>query len=421
MRSILPAAFGRPEVLLGVGGTLWIVLTSIHSMRSHIESFLSGLSAIGYSPHSLVKRRAILLALERWVARRHLALQGLCEQHLEVFLRRRWRNRTHLSCARVVGLRFLEHLRTLGIVRSRPRRQKLAQFGRVLAAFDLYLREERGLALATRAGYVRHAAKFLHRDPKRRVGRISGAEVLGHVSEVLRLNSVPSANQASFALKSLLRFLFASGTLHADLSPAIPRILIARTARLPEVLSFDEVAQLLRRRSRTSVAVRNRAILFLLARLGVRGCEIMRMELDDIDWQSSTVLVRGKNYHHETMPLPRDAGAALVEYLRSHRPICASRRVFICLKAPHRPFSSTRAISSLVAKELERAAIKRPRGGAGLLRHSLATALLRRGATLPEIGSVLRHEHALTTRIYAKVDVEGLRGIARPWPVGARA
>lgn len=404
-----------------VSGTLWIIPTSIHSMREHIESFLSGLSAIGYSPHSLPRRRAILIALARWVERRHLAHQDFSEQHLKVFLRGRWRHRTHRSCARVVCLRFLDHLRALRIVRSQPPTQRLEQFGRVLAAFERYLREERGLSSGTRSEYIRHAARFLHRDPKRRVGRIIASEVLGHVSEVLRLNSIQSANQASFALKALLRFLFVSGKLRDDLSGAIPRILMARSARLPEVLSPAEVEQLLRRRSRSAVAIRNRAILFLLARLGVRGCEIMRMELDDLDWQSSTVLVRGKNSRHERMPLPSDAGAAVVEYLKGHRPRCASRRLFICLRAPHRPFSSTRAISSLVAKELERAAIERPRGGAGLLRHSLATALLRRGATLPEIGSVLRHEHALTTRIYAKVDVEGLRGIARPWPAGARA
>jgi len=157
----------------------------------------------------------------------------------------------------------------------------------------------------------------------------------------------------------------------------------------------------------------------LLARLGLRAGEVVGMTLDDIDWDAGELVVRGKGGRQDRLPLPRDVGQALATYVRHGRPPCASRRVFICAKAPRRGFTSSVAVCTIVRRALARAGLHPPSTGAHLLRHSLATEMLRRGASLAEIGEILRHRHPDTTAIYAKVDLRALRAVAPPWPGGA--
>jgi len=168
------------------------------------------------------------------------------------------------------------------------------------------------------------------------------------------------------------------------------------------------------------VGERNYAILLLLARLGLRAGEIVAMTLDNIDWEAGELTVRGKGGRQARLPLPRDVGEALANYLRHGRPQCSSRCVFIRARAPCRGFANSAAITTIVERAIGRAGLKPPSRGAHVLRHSLATAMLRKGASLAEIGEVLRHRHADTTAIYAKVDLDALRTIAQPWPGGVR-
>ncbi len=170
---------------------------------------------------------------------------------------------------------------------------------------------------------------------------------------------------------------------------------------------------------RTATGRCDYAVLLLLARLGLRAGEVVQMTLDDIDWDGGEVTVRGKGGRHDRLPIPDDVGEALVEYLRRDRARCTSRRVFICTKAPRRGFSSSVAVCTIVRRAIERAGLPTPTKGAHLLRHSLATDLLRRGASLAEIGELLRHRSPETTALYAKVDFASLREIAQPWPGGA--
>jgi site-specific recombinase XerD len=164
---------------------------------------------------------------------------------------------------------------------------------------------------------------------------------------------------------------------------------------------------------------RDYAILLLLARLGLRAGEVVAMTLDDVDWEAGEFIVRGKGDRRERLPLPQDVGAALAHYLHHVRPACSTRCVFIRMKAPHLGFAGAAAICDLVRRALWRADLDPEFKGAHLLRHSLATNMLRRGASLKQIGQLLRHCNANTTQIYAKVDIEALRSIALPWPGGA--
>ncbi|MNS72592.1 Tyrosine recombinase XerD [compost metagenome] len=169
----------------------------------------------------------------------------------------------------------------------------------------------------------------------------------------------------------------------------------------------------------TDTGVRDHAILLLLARLGLRGGDIVNLCLDDIDWRSAELQLRGKSRRDVRLPLPQDAGDALLEYLVRVRPPAPVDQVFLCMNAPWRPFSNSATVCSIVGFALYRAGIgKPPSKGANLLRHSLATSMLRGGATLDAIGTVLRHRSSETTAHYAKVDMVLLRGIVQPWPGG---
>jgi integrase/recombinase XerD len=190
---------------------------------------------------------------------------------------------------------------------------------------------------------------------------------------------------------------------------------------IPRAIGADQIRQLLASIDRrTSAGRRDYAIVLLLARLGLRSGEVGFLELDDIDWKAGQVSVRGKRGQRTALPLPVDVGEAIAAYLRRGRPCSTDRRVFLRTKAPIRGFVSQCAIGSIVRHALQRAGIQAPTTGAHQFRHALATRMLRRGASLTEIGEVLRHRSPQTTTIYAKVDLKALRTLALPWPGGAR-
>jgi site-specific recombinase XerD len=183
------------------------------------------------------------------------------------------------------------------------------------------------------------------------------------------------------------------------------------------------VERLLRSCDRSSATGRrDHAILLLLARLGLRACEVLALELSDLRWRDGEIVVRGKGLIRDRLPLLPDVGKAIALYLRRDRPPCVSRRVFLCSRAPRRGFGHPSTVSTIVARALVKAGVAAPMHGAHLLRHSLATAMVRQGASLAEVGQVLRHRSPNTTEIYAKLDFDALRDVAMPWPTarGAR-
>jgi len=202
-----------------------------------------------------------------------------------------------------------------------------------------------------------------------------------------------------------------------DLATVVPTVANRSFSGLPKFLAPDETQRLLQVCDPETLAGRrDYAILLLLARLGLRAAEVVHMMLEDIDWDAGELVIRGKSRREDRLPLPEDVGKALAEYLRDGRPRCSSRRVFIRLSAPHQGFSSSVAICDVVRRALSRAGLNPAFKGAHLLRHSLATRMLRGGASMAEIGQILRHRLANTTEIYAKVDLTALRALAEPWP-----
>ena len=252
------------------------------------------------------------------------------------------------------------------------------------------------------------------------LAQLKAADVTQFVRRRVQTMGPGRAKLLVTALRSFLRFVFLRGETESDLTASVPPVADWRHAALPRFIPAADVQRILRACNRsTPTGRRDYAVLLLLARLGLRAGEVVHMELGDINWEAGELVVRGKGARQERIPLPRDVGRALVDYLRRDRARCALRRVFICMRAPHRGFAGPVAVCTIVRRAIERAELQPPSKGAHLLRHSLATDLLRRGASLAEIGDLLRHRHPDTTLLYAKVDLATLRQIAPRWPGGA--
>jgi site-specific recombinase XerD len=215
-----------------------------------------------------------------------------------------------------------------------------------------------------------------------------------------------------------VRFLVADGRCASGLDGAIPVLAHWRLSSLPRYLPGEDVERLIEACDVSSaVGQRDRAILLLLARLGLRAGDIVQLRLDDVDWRDAWIHVSGKGRREARLPLTQEVGDALVTYLTHGRPPTAADAVFVRSRAPFRAFRSHCAVSVIVDHALARAGVTRPsRGAAHLLRHSVATAMLRHGASLQEVAALLRHRSVTTTEIYAKVDVTALQRIAQRWP-----
>ena len=223
------------------------------------------------------------------------------------------------------------------------------------------------------------------------------------------------------ALRSFLRYLRHQGEISINLSECVPPVAAWSFSAVPKFLPAGTVQRVLDQCERdTPDAKRNYAVLLLLARLGLRACEIVALSLDDIDWDNGRITIRCKGGRWAQLPLPADAGEAIAIYLRTGRPRCVCRHVFLRHRAPLRGFGDSITVSTIVRRALIRAGIDSARKGTHLFRHTLATDLLREGASLDEIGPLLRHRSPNTTAVYAKVDLTALRTLALPWPGGER-
>ncbi len=204
-----------------------------------------------------------------------------------------------------------------------------------------------------------------------------------------------------------------------NLSTSVPSIRTWKFSLLPEFLQPKQIQQVLDSCDRSSsIGMRDYAVLMLLARLGLRAKEVATLTLNNIDWYTSRLIVKGKGRHQDSLPLLPEVGSTLADYLEHGRPNTGSRRVFVRSLAPHIGLASSSGISMIAASAMIRAGINVRRKGTHIFRHSLAIQLLRAGASLTEIGQVLRHQNHDTTRIYAKVDINALRTLGCQWPGG---
>jgi integrase/recombinase XerD len=391
-------------------------------LAPYADGFRSELARQGYARDSTELYVGIMGRLSRWMIAQELDVSGLTPDQLERFLAVQSASKKGQLAAGRLPPPLRTYLVTQGVLPS-PVTKVSSPADELLERYRQYLVEKRGLAPRTIPDYVSLARRFLA-EILRRTGDITdlrsldGAQITAFVlPEVSRLTIGSACNTVNW-LRSFLRFLHVEGNLETDLAITVPPVAGWRGTRLPVALTRAQVTALLDSCDRSqAVGLRDFAMLMLLARLGLRAVEVARLELGDIDWRQGELLIRSKGGRLDRLPLPPDVGEALVGYLRNGRPPTESRLVFITHCAPHRGVGRN-AASHAVQRACARVGI--PAARAHRLRHALATEMLRRGATLPEIGQVLRHRDLATTAVYAKVDRVALGSVVQPWPGEAR-
>lgn len=287
----------------------------------------------------------------------------------------------------------------------------------LLQSFCEWMRENRGTSAQTLYNYGLPIGELIRRYGED-LNTLDARGLRNFVLKQSRTTGRAGAKRCTTALRMFLRFLISEGRCRASLLDAIPVLAHWRLSSLPRYLPPEDVECLIDSCDLSSpVGKRDRAILVLLARLGLRAGDIVQLRLHDIDWKGAWIHVSGKNRRQTRLPLTQEVGEAIVAYVQNARPSADTDALFLRSRAPFRAFASHGAVSVLVARAIRRAGIKRPgRGAAHLLRHSVASAMLRQGASLQDVSALLRHRCIETTQIYAKVDVTALQQIAQPWP-----
>lgn len=393
-------ARARSSVCRGVAGPLAPFTDDLRLM----------LEGSGYRPTTIVQHMREVACLSRWMERRHVRAVDLTDQRLAEY------REAARAAGRTLGCpeSLFSSLRGL-IGNVAPEPALSSTLLDLLAAFRCHLLQERGLVASTADAYVLRANRFLAWSaPAGDGSALLAADV---TSAVLRESQNVSARSTKYfvtALRSFLRFCFATGRAPADVSAAALGVSGRRRSLLPRGISTQDAGALLGSFDRRQPqGRRDYAIVLVLLRLGLRSAEVAGLALDDIDWRSGQVLVRGKGDREERLPLPADVGEAIVVYLKHGRPGTTGRALFLRLRAPIGPLGRS-GVSAIVRRASVRAGMTGI--GAHRLRHTLACEMVAAGVPMPEIAQVLRHRSLISTANYARVDLTALRALAQPWP-----
>jgi integrase len=382
-----------------------------------VHPFRVELIGQGFTARTAQDNAYLLAHLSRWLQREGLDPAALGAEEIAAFAvarrdggYRRWRT--------VASLRsMLAFLRGQGLVPAEQPRLQVDPVNALLGRYQLWLRCERRLGEQTVGLRLLWARKFLSAQVVNgdlRLDRLDPEAVTGFVLLLSRRYSTGSMKTVTSGLRSLLRFLFAAGDIERDLSAVVPSVAGWRLSGLPVGADDNVVAMLLVCCDRsTPVGRRDLAVLLLMSRLGLRAVEIARLRLDDVDWRGGGLVIRGKGGRVDRMPLPRDVGAALADYLRHGRRRSRLREVFLRTIGPDAPMAR-QSIVMVPRRVAQRAGI--PVVGAHQLRHRTACRVLAGGGSLAEVAELLRHNDVATAAIYAKVDLAALSAVVRPWP-----
>ena len=391
---------------------------------AYLDGLVTDLRHQGFGRWKLRGRIVGAAHFSLWSQKRGVSVDQLHEEGLGRFQKhlgvcrcpRPFQHSRHGDICAVSGARVLvEHLRRKSVVNSPPPSSPIQEQPPFVSAFNEWMRQQRGLAPATLRGYshvIREAVETLGSDPSRYTAQVLRAFVMKRAMTASRSHGKETVT----AMRGFLRYLVAQGLCRTGMDDAIPAIAIWRLAALPRYLAAADVDRIIGTCDEdTAVGLRDRAVLLLLARLGLRAGDIVAMELTDVEWREASIRVSGKGHVQVKLPLTQEVGNAVLRYLQRGRPPAATERLFVRMLAPWTPLGVS-SVSALVNRAITRAGVESSHRGAHVLRHSAATEMLRQGATLSQIGVVLRHKHLDTTAHYAKVDVQRLREIAQPWP-----
>jgi len=389
-------------------------------LAPYADRFRTVLAELGYAPSSAAGQLQLMAHLSRWLVERDLNGPDMTSAVVAEFLqaRRAMGYRQWLSVRGTAPL--LEHLRGVGFAPAVTPADANDPVDVLLAGYRTYLVEERGLATSTVRNYLDVARLFvvgLRASGLVDLSGLTASQVSEFVLAECRTRAVGSATMLVVGIRALLRYLHLAGITPLGLAGAVPPAACWPATSLPRPLGHADATRLVRSCDRrTAMGRRDYAVLTLMLRLGLRVGEVAALELGDLDWRHGEVLIRGKGRREERLPLPVDVGEAVAGWLRRDRLRPACTRVFTTLLAPSAPLSG-KGVSAIVWRAARRSGVT---ASAHQLRHTAGTDLLRAGASLSEVGQVLRHASMLNTALYAKVDHGALRAVARAWPAGAR-
>jgi len=396
-------------------------------LASHLDMFARDLLDQRFCARSIHVQVRLVAKFSLWLKARHVQLVTLSDVHVDRFSRqlKHWKSPRlgALACLR----RLMAILRLSGAVgqESMAPCSKKSPIQEVLTAYGEHLGGAQALSRATCVQYLPFANRFLterFKDGCVDLAELRAADVVDFIGRQAACLSPARAKSATIALRSFLRYLRLRGEVTMDLAAAVPTVPNWSMTGIPRAISEEHVRAVLENcRRDTAGGCRDYAILLLLARLGLRSGEIVSLTLDSIDWERGCVTIVGsKGGQRSELPLPQDVGRAIAQYLHQWRPHSTLRALFLRLNAPVGCLGSSTSVGSIVGAAIARAKVRPLHAGAHQFRHALACQMLRNGASLTEIGSLLRHQHQKTTAIYAKVDFAALRPLGLAWPGSAR-
>lgn len=426
MPGIPPARRASLEPTLD--GAIALARSAAGPLSPHLPAFVTSLIEQRYAAVCVRAKTWRAVDFDGWLARQGVVLADLADLHVDRYRRRRVRRRADCRARPrrsepYTLSQLMQWLRSQSL--CAPAQGATVPADDVAVAFSQYLARDRGLATTTIDHYRANVRAFLldrFGAAPVELSALQATDIIGFVQCQPRRARLHALKELITALRAFLRWGQYLGEIDAALIGAVPAVASwSTTPPLPRAISADHARRVIDSCDRrTAVGRRDRAILLLLARLGLRGGEVITLLLDDIDWEAGHLRVRGKNGRECTMPLPADVGEAIAAYLRDGRPPSADRHLFLRARAPIRGLlHGSDGVGSIVRNALQRAGIDAPHKGAHQFRHALAVRMLSGGASLPEIGEVLRHRSPLSTSIYAKVDIAALRALAPPWPGSA--
>ena len=387
---------------------------------SYVAGFAKWLREAGYSLTTVRNYLGAVGHFSWWATRRRLAPTDLDESAAGGFGR-------HLRCCRCEQFRcgemrravarihaFVRYLRLEGVIAPQPATLPQPADPPLLVGFGRWMIENRGVTEVTVSNHgraIRELLDALGHDPS----RYDAQGLRGFLLAYMRRHGRRCAQYAASSVRMFLRYSSSEGMCSADLLGAIPSVACWRLSALPRYLSVEDIERLVAACDRGRHPLRDRAILLLLYRLALRAGDILRLQLSDIAWHDGAIRVSGKGRRETPLPLSQEVGDALLDYIVRERPPVPEYHVFLRAEAPFRPLAGS-TISAIVSLAMTRAGVDAPCRGAHVLRHSAATHMLWQGASLSDIGTILRHSSQETTALYAKVDLAALREIGQPWP-----
>ncbi|MCA1791991.1 MAG: tyrosine-type recombinase/integrase [Thioalkalivibrio sp.] len=395
-------------------------------LAGDLDPFVASLIDQQYAASVVHIKARHAVSFDRWLAKQGVVLADLGEIHIEQYQRRR-RRRHHCICAETRRREGYEVTALLGFLRTRgvceAAQANSTPAEDLAAGFGQHLQDQQGLAAATIARYTTVARQFLTERGNVDLRALRAFEIIEFVQRQARRMQAPALKCVVTGMRSFLRYAQYCGKVAPELVAAVPAVATwATTPRLPKAISPEHAQRAIDSCDlSTAIGQRDRAVLLLLARLGLRAHEIIALTLEDCDWDAGHLRVQGKGGREGLLPMPADVGEAIARYLEHGRPTATDRRLFLRSKAPIRGLKvGSDPIGSIVRYALRRAQVNAPQSGSHQFRHALAVRMLQAGASLPEIGEVLRHRSPQTTSIYARVDISSLRSLALPWPGGVR-